>query len=262
MTHHIHAQIASSLPLSATDASTRATGDAQASTQSRDVASASKPISAVEDPLAWEILLDFAAGKLDSIPAAEARLKLHLGDRYCDSDWSAAFTAVMSAEEDEKDPVTAVRQLSAAALARSSHLAPPQSDTSVGPSTTSESAASEFGARPAQLEALESELMAAVDDLKQRKRIRGTAPTLEDLLNPIEERETGENRFAFPGGDDDIIAAVLKKDDEKMESQGADDEDDGAAEGVDQHDNSQISTREAIDFCGKLEEFCTLHSDA
>jgi hypothetical protein len=37
----------------------------------------------------------------------------------------------------------------------------------------------------AQLAALETELMDSVAELKTHKRIIGTAPTLEELLNPI-----------------------------------------------------------------------------
>ena len=32
---------------------------------------------------------------------------------------------------------------------------------------------------------------------------------LEDLLNPVEEREIGESEFHFPGGDAEIIAKVI-----------------------------------------------------
>jgi len=41
-----------------------------------------------------------------------------------------------------------------------------------------------------QLQGLEADLIHAVDSLQKCKRIRGTAPTLEDL-NPIEETEIG-----------------------------------------------------------------------
>jgi hypothetical protein len=48
-----------------------------------------------------------------------------------------------------------------------------------------------------QLENLETELVNAVTELKARKRIVGTPPSLEDLLNPIEEKEVGDSPYAF-----------------------------------------------------------------
>jgi hypothetical protein len=35
-------------------------------------------------------------------------------------------------------------------------------------------------------------------------------PTLDDLLNPIEEDEIGRNKFQFLGGDDKIIAKAIR----------------------------------------------------
>jgi hypothetical protein len=42
--------------------------------------------------------------------------------------------------------------------------------------------------------------------LQQRKHIHGTAPTLKDLLNPIEETEISHLDYRFPGGDNEIVA--------------------------------------------------------
>ena len=52
--------------------------------------------------------------------------------------------------------------------------------------------------------------MHAVNSLQQRKHICGTAPTLEDLLNPIEETEIGHSDYRFLGGDNEIVAEALR----------------------------------------------------
>jgi hypothetical protein len=41
------------------------------------------------------------------------------------------------------------------------------------------------------------------------KRIIGLSPTLEDLVDPIEEREVGDSPYTFEGGDAEIVAEVL-----------------------------------------------------
>ena len=62
-----------------------------------------------------------------------------------------------------------------------------------------------------QLSRLETGLMDCVADLKTCKQIVSTALTLEDLLNPVEEKEIGDSAFSFPGGDVDIVAAVMRE---------------------------------------------------
>jgi hypothetical protein len=59
------------------------------------------------------------------------------------------------------------------------------------------------------LRKLEIELMDAVKDLQKRKRICGTAPTLEDLLNPVED-VIGRTGLEFLGDDDEIIAEAIQ----------------------------------------------------
>ncbi|KAF8980840.1 hypothetical protein BDQ17DRAFT_1438749 [Cyathus striatus] len=50
--------------------------------------------------------------------------------------------------------------------------------------------------------------MASVKELKQQNRIFGALPTLDELVNPQEEREVGESPYQFEGGDDDIVKEV------------------------------------------------------
>jgi hypothetical protein len=51
--------------------------------------------------------------------------------------------------------------------------------------------------------------MHAVNSLQQHKHICGTAPILEDLLNPIEETEIGRSDYQFPGGNNEIVTEAL-----------------------------------------------------
>ena len=50
--------------------------------------------------------------------------------------------------------------------------------------------------------------MEQVDELQRRGHIQGTALTLDEMLNPIEEDCVGETGFEFPGGDQDILNRV------------------------------------------------------
>ncbi|KIK76213.1 hypothetical protein PAXRUDRAFT_170629 [Paxillus rubicundulus Ve08.2h10] len=62
-----------------------------------------------------------------------------------------------------------------------------------------------------ELSQVKSEFMQAVDSLHDQKHIWGTKPTLEELLNPIEEKEIGDLPYRYPGGDTDIIEEIKKK---------------------------------------------------
>ena len=59
-----------------------------------------------------------------------------------------------------------------------------------------------------QLTEAENGLQEAVDDLKRRKRSIGTPLTLEEMLNPIEEREVGNSEYRFEGCKDEIVDQV------------------------------------------------------
>ncbi|KAG2355705.1 hypothetical protein BDR07DRAFT_1464425 [Suillus spraguei] len=61
---------------------------------------------------------------------------------------------------------------------------------------------------PTQVTTLEIELMDLVGGLKSRNRIFGEPPTIEELLDPVEEREVGDHDYEFPGGDNEIVEEV------------------------------------------------------
>ncbi|KIK80223.1 hypothetical protein PAXRUDRAFT_159208 [Paxillus rubicundulus Ve08.2h10] len=59
-----------------------------------------------------------------------------------------------------------------------------------------------------QLCTAEWDLENIVEDLIQCKQIIGTVLTLEEMLNPVDEREVGESTYQFKHGDGEIIAKV------------------------------------------------------
>jgi hypothetical protein len=92
------------------------------------------------------------------------------------TDWKPAFDAIFTAEEDTTAALAALKQL--------------QKDAKQ-PKSPEKSTVSVAQLEIAQLAALETELMDSMAKLKTCKCIIGTAPTLEELLNPIQEHEVG-----------------------------------------------------------------------
>ena len=118
----------------------------------------------------------------------ENMLRDHLGQHYDFNDWKPAFDAVFRLWS-----LAAINKLKVDAL----QLQCPDTPVNLHPPPLNDFRAAEEG------------LMQAVDTLKTRKRIIGTAPTLKDLLNPIQEHKIGESPYHFDGGDEDIIAMAL-----------------------------------------------------
>ena len=46
-----------------------------------------------------------------------------------------------------------------------------------------------------ELDNAEAALMAAIETMKEHRIIRGPAPTIEDLVNPLEEQDPVDFRF-------------------------------------------------------------------
>lgn len=100
--------------------------------------------------------------------------------------------------------------------------------------------------------------MDAVDHLVKRNRIRGeNRLTLEDLLNPIEEREIGESQYEFRGGNGDIVQAVLKE-----EEGDNDDNDDDAVDDEEEETEGKMSVHEMMRICEMMEQVCLLNAEA
>ncbi|KAJ3013948.1 hypothetical protein NUW54_g558 [Trametes sanguinea] len=108
----------------------------------------SPSLSALQDPTAWHIVEDFAAGILPSIPDWEVKLNAHLGNHFSPADWKGALDAICAADDDD----------------------------SAAPSTSEP-----------DLRKTEEDLMEQVDTLRQHTCACSTLATPEDLLNAVEE---------------------------------------------------------------------------
>ncbi|KAG1835523.1 hypothetical protein EV424DRAFT_1562480 [Suillus variegatus] len=120
--------------------------------------------------------------------------KPHLSDRYADSDWRSALKAVMDAEGDMDLALRAVNTLEKSAFGCTSlKLQIPARQQ-----------------KPAQLSATEQKLMRLINDLKERKHIFGTLPTIDEILDPVEEKDNGDLPN-FEGGDQAIADEVRRE---------------------------------------------------
>jgi len=167
---------------------------------------------------------------------AEARLQAYLG---CQFHFAAAAAAI--------------EQMAAQAIASPPATTSPSSSPPAAPVPFPNSSVASLS----QLQDLEAKLMHAVNSLQQRKRIRGTAPSLEDLLNPIEETEIGHSDYRFPGGDDEIIAEARRTTTETQ-----DEMDDEAQEEEEEGGDELLSAKEGQRLCEQLEKLCLQYSDA
>jgi len=96
---------------------------------------------------------------------------------------------------------------------------------------------------------LEADLMLSVKTLKSRNRIFGHLPTIEELINPSEERESEDNPQL---NDDKIIAQVCH---EKALEQGEIIEIESEEE-EDEDMPPQVTTTKALEMCRILGSFC------
>jgi hypothetical protein len=198
-------------------------------------------IAPYSDYGAWEILRRFAGSDM-TLPQAEAELSSHLGIRYRHKDWSSALDAVMNAEGDTVKAQIAIQEISVACERPKLTIRIP-------------------AARPLQLVTMEQELMASVEELQKKNRIFGGLPAIEELTDPVQEREVLEHSpYAFPGGDKDIVEQVLHEErvqrGEVIEVDNSDgDEDDN--EDIDAH----VTRRDAIALVAQLERLTIKFGD-
>jgi len=181
-----------------------------------------------------------------TLPKAEECLKKQLGDRYIVRDWKSALDAVMNVEGDILQAQEALHKLaSECQLPRFTIKLPRKSPP-------------ESAAIPQIIET-ERGLMESVEELVRHQQIIGPPPTLEDLVNLVEECEIGDSPYRFEGGDAEIVAvvqhemAVARGDVIELE----DSEDDG------EDDVEDVPTRgEVIKLCEVLEKACLSYGDA
>ena len=137
----------------------------------------------------WDIVIQFAT-KSWSLPEAHSFLQERLGDRYIASEWNEPLDCALGAEGDVNAALAAVNALR-------NKWAPD------GPSDLCEVATI-----PNEHSKVEEELLDLVAQLKERRCITGQPFTLDELLDPKEEREIGECLDSFEGGDLEIVGMV------------------------------------------------------
>ena len=106
--------------------------------------------------------------------------------------------------------------------------------------------------RPPQIVAIKKELIASVEDLQKRNRIFGVLPTLEELLDPVEENaELEDSPHSFPGGDLEIVKQaryeIQVENQEVIEVDGSESEDDDDPV-------ANITRGDTIKLCEQLEQ--------
>ncbi|KIJ47446.1 hypothetical protein M422DRAFT_248844, partial [Sphaerobolus stellatus SS14] len=156
---------------------------------------------ALADLKAWDIIKDFARSEI-TLPQAEERLKSYLGTRYVEAEWSEAFKAVMDAENDIMQALELIGELTKCLAIV---LQAPQPPVAGG---SPNNIPLPLSNPPQQLVALEQDLEKTVAELKKRNRITGSPLTLEEMLNPVLEREIGDSCYRFEGGDQEIVEQV------------------------------------------------------
>jgi hypothetical protein len=192
------------------------------------------------DSGAWDIIRAFATSDM-TLPDAEDHLKKHLGDQYNIWDWQLALDAVMNAEGDTSLTQEAVNQLA-------SKCQLPQLVIKL---------LQWLEARElpiSQIIDAEKGLMDSVNELVKHKRIIGCPPTIEEIVNPIEEQEIGNSPYRFEGGNVEIMAKVMR---EMAVAQGEVIElDDSDSEDESNDVDNPPSWQEVIKLCKKLENAC------
>lgn len=180
---------------------------------------------------AWDILEEFATTDM-TLPQAEDALKNHFGDQYGDKEWRPALNTVMAAEKDAAAALESIKELW-------QHPSDPAASASVLP----------LHAPTTQCADLEKDLMSSIKELKSRNRIFGNLPTIEELVNPHEEREN-ESLQRFDNDNEIVCQVHYEKALERGEiidvSSGDEEEEDA----------SQVTTTEALEMCKKLGSFC------
>jgi hypothetical protein len=179
---------------------------------------------------AWDIIRNFATMDM-TLPRAEELLKDVFGDAYLDDKWRPALDAVMAAEEDVDMALDAINKIQLA----SNVAASPSANTLM-----------------TQCKELEEDLMNSVADLKKHNRIFGEVPTLEQLVNPIEEQDVGESLYRFEG-DDEIVALVRH---EQAVECGEVVEIVSDEEGEEDQCNGDMGSADMIQSCERLKKAC------
>ena len=145
------------------------------------------------NPVAWDILREFASSNVMTLPDVESRLKLLLGAGYVDGDWRPAIDAILATENDTTAATQEVERLAIAAANNSRLKICIQHPTQV---------------IAPQITAIKKDLLATVEELHKIKGVGENVPSVDELVEPKEERDARMEPDKFPGGDAEIVAHV------------------------------------------------------
>lgn len=186
----------------------------------------------------WQIVLDFATSDL-SLPMVEHELQELFGVDYDDEIYRPALAAVMEAEGDQQKASHAVKRLMPA------------------PNTVTTSKASKAVRvvpsvlQSAQLSSAEDDLMATVKELKNRCCFRGPVPPIDQLVDPLSERQENEsNEDLFADGDEGLAAIVSHVRHQQAVARGDVIEIDSDSE---EEDEPGLSLKEVVQYAEQLE---------
>ena len=180
-----------------------------------------------------------------TIPQVEKRLTDLLGDPYVDKEWRPAIDAVNNAEGDVTAALKAVQE-----LALTSHL----------PCLMIRIPARPNNAPTPQLQSVEVDLMSAVQELKKRNQIFGEPPSLEELINPIEETQNSDSPKNFEGDAEIVVEVKHQMAVEQGEIINVDKDEDEEDEGDLEDDKDlPVSTAEILRMCEQVEQLCFEH---
>lgn len=169
-------------------------------------------------------------------------LQTHLGARFVDSDWQPALTAVMNAEGDADKALSVIDDLCKSASSRSGL----KIRIPAKPSVLS---------KAYQAVSVEAELLDNISALKARNRIFGPMPSIDEILDPIEERQQEDTKT---DGSVKAIAELVQKEADEADRavEEVDDSDDGDDEGP-----LVPSRAELIMLCQQIELGCMHYGD-
>jgi len=177
-----------------------------------------------------------------SLPETELALQAHLGDCFVDTDWQPALAAVMDAEGDTNQARQMVDDFYKKATHRSGlKIRIPALSTVLS--------------KPQQATVVEADLMDTILELKSRNRIFGPAPSINDILDPIEERqqEQTETDGSVKGIADVVRREIAVENGEIIEIDDSEDDDN--------EDDNAPCRADLIKLCQQLQLGCMQHSD-
>jgi len=142
--------------------------------------------------LGWDIVVQFASEQW-TLPEVHERLAERLGDKYVPGDWNKPLDAVLGAEDNLDEALSALECLRG------------ELDVDL-PDKSDKYAMTE------QRIDLENELQGLIDELKKRRRITGEPLGIDEFLDPKEEQKVGETSYEFEGGCYDMALLSITND--------------------------------------------------